>query len=274
LAGLTACAPVEIKQALEQQKPKVSIAGQRLTRLDFERVNLAFNIQVDNPNPVGIQLAGLDYDLKLAGHSFVSGRQNKQMQLAAAGPSHFDLPLSMSFSEIYQGVAKIKGRDQVPYELTTGLMIDVPLLGKLRYPVTTKGTLPLPKLPKVSLKSLSLERLTFSGATLALKVAVNNPNAFGIDLDKLRYDFKVNGKRWISGNRRSLGKIQKRQSNVITLPISLNFLELGSGLYSLLNSGNALNYNLRGRLDATSSHQLIGSFDMPINTSGRISLSQ
>lgn len=274
LATLSACTPVEIKQALEQQRPTVSVVDQRLTRLDFERVNMAFGIQVNNPNPIAISLAALDYDLKLAGHSFASGQQNKQMQLAAAGPSRFELPLSMSFQEIYQGLTELKGKSEVPYELTTGLAIDVPLLGKLRYPVTTSGTLPLPKLPKVSLQKLSLEKLSFSGATLALNVVVDNPNAFNVGLDKLRYDFTVNGKRWLSGQRSSLGNIANNQSNVITLPITLNFFEMGSGLYGLLNSGEALDYSLSGRLDASSSHPLIGRFDMPIDTSGRISLAR
>lgn len=272
LLVIGACAPDNIKQALDNQKPKVSVAGQRLTHLDFEGVNLAFDIQVDNPNPIGISLAGLDYDLKLAGHSFASGNEDKQMQLKAAGKSTIELPLSMSFKEIYDGMAELKGKDEVPYVLTTGLMIDVPLLGKLRYPVKTKGILPLPKLPKISLKNLSLEKLNLSGATLALKLGVDNPNAFGLSLDKLQYDFKVNGKRWLTGNRSALGKIGKNQGNEITLPITLNFMEMGSGLYSLLSSGKELDYNLSGKLDATGDNKLIGRFNMPIDTSGRVKL--
>ncbi len=274
LFTLTACAPGNIKQALDDSRPKVSVADQRLTHLDFQRVNLAFDIQVDNPNPIGIQLAGLDYDLKLAGQSFATGNQGKQMQLKASGSSKFELPLSMSFQEIYQGISKLKGKDEVPYELSTGLMIDVPLLGKLRYPVTTSGTLPLPKLPKVSLKTLTLESLSFSGANLALKLQVDNPNGFGVALDRLQYDFTVNGKRWLNGARSSLGNIAQNKSNEITLPITLNFMEMGSGLYSLLKSDQKLNYSLDGKLDATGGHPLIGSFKMPISHSGQVKLAR
>lgn len=274
LMGLAACDPGNIKQALDNQKPTVTVVDQRLTHLDFERVNLAFGIQVDNPNPVKIQLAGLDYDLQLADHSFVSGKQTKQMKLAASGRSHFELPLSMSFKEIYEGLGELKGKDEIPYVLTTGLMIDVPLLGKLRYPVKTEGTLPLPKLPKVSLKDLTLEKLSFSGATLALNLQVENPNAFGLSLDTLQYNFNVNGKRWLSGERSSLGNINKGGANTITLPISLNFMEMGSGLYGLLQGGEDLNYNLSGKLDATGDHTLIGAFDMPINSSGSFKLTR
>jgi LEA14-like dessication related protein len=274
LLGLSACAPIDIKEALEQQRPTVSVTDQRLTRLDFERANLAFGIQVDNPNPVALSLAGLDYDLKLDGHSFASGQQTKQMQLAAAGASRFELPLSLAFKEIYQGLANLKDKDEVPYELTTGLMIDVPLLGKLRYPVTVQGVLPLPRLPEISVKSLTMERLSFSGATLNLNLEVNNPNAFGLALNNLNYDFVVNGKRWLNGSRPNLGTVIQNQKNLITLPISLNFMEMGSSLYGLLKGGTDLDYSLSGKLDAHSNQKLIGNFAMPFDSSGRITLAQ
>lgn len=274
LFGLSACAPIDIKEALQSQAPTVTVADQRLTRLDFERVNLAFGIQVDNPNPVALNLAGLDYELKLDGHSFASGQQSKQMNLAAAGASRFDLPLSMSFKEIYQGIANLKDKDEIPYELTTGLTIDVPLLGKLRYPVTAQGVLPLPRLPTIAVKDLTLQKLNFSGATLSLNLEVDNPNAFSVALDNLNYDFVVNGKRWLNGNKPSLGTVNQNQKNIITLPVTLNFMEMGSSLYGLLKGGTDLNYRLSGKLDASSSQQLIGNFDMPFDNSGRISLAQ
>ena len=274
LLNLSACAPVDIRESLANQKPTVSVADQRLTRLDFERVNMAFGIQVDNPNPIALTLAGLDYDLKLADHSFVSGKQGKQMKLAASGPSRFELPLSMAFKEVYAGIKQLEGKNQIPYELTTGLMIDVPLLGKLRYPVTTKGVLPLPRLPKISLKTLSLTKLNYSGATLALSLEVDNPNAFSVGLDRLNYDFTVNGKRWLSGNSNALGNVAQQQQSVITLPITLNFMEMGSSLYGLLKGGQDLNYSLNGKLDASSDHSLIGNFDMPFADSGKIRLAR
>ncbi len=272
LLGLTACAPDNIREAVENQKPRVSVTQARLTGLNFDQVDMLFTIQVDNPNPVGIKLAALDYDLQLADHSFASGTQKKGMKLQAAGRSDIELPLSLGFKEIYQGLGNLAEHDEIPYQLTTGLSIDVPLLGKLRYPVTTKGKLPLPKLPKISLQSLSLDQLSLSGATLALNLAVENPNGFNIALDKLAYDFKVNGKSWLNGNRSSLGTITQQQKNQITLPINLNFLEMGSSLYTLLGSHQELDYSLSGKLNASSDLPLLRNFDMPISSSGKVKL--
>lgn len=274
LLGLTGCTELDVREALEHQKPKVSVADQRFTRLDFERVNMAFGIKVDNPNPVSIELGGLDYDLKLAGQNFASGKQKKTLRMGASGASRFELPLSLSYQEIFITLKSLKGKDTIPYELTTGLMIDVPLLGRLRYPVSTRGELPIPRLPKISLKSLRLDKLNFSYATILLTLEVDNPNAFGLALNRLDYDFKVNGKRWIKGNRANAGQLEEKGKSDITLPLTLNFMELGSSLYGLLDSGKPLNYSLSGKLNATSDNQLIGNFNMPFNRNGKVALSQ
>lgn len=271
--GLAACTPM-VKQAFDNQRPQVSVADQRITGLDFERVTLAFGIKVDNPNPIGIDLEGLDYDLKLDGRSFLTGKQDKQMQIAASGASRIELPLSMSFKEIQRGLSGLKGKDEVAYELTTGLMIKVPLLGTFRYPVVSQGVLPVPQLPRISLQSLKLENVGFTGATLSLKLLVDNPNNFSVALNSLNYDLKVNGKHWASGNSKTLGNIVEKQKSTISLPLTVSLMDLGAGVSTLLKGGEELNYAVAGRLNGSSSHKLIGNFDMPIENSGRVRITQ
>ncbi len=263
-----------VKQVFENQKPQVSVVDQRLTGLDFEKVSIAFGIQVDNPNPIGIDLQGLDYDFKLDGHSFVKGKQDKQINIVASGASRIELPLSMAFKEIEQGLSGLKGKDHVPYELTTGLLIRVPLLGTVRYPVVSQGVLPVPQLPKISLQGIKLENLGFTGATLALSVLIDNPNNFSVALNALNYDLTINGKRWARGNSQTLGNIKEKQESLISIPVTISLMDLGSGFSNLLKSGVDLNYNLVGKLNASTSNKLIGNFDMPFDNSGRVKLAQ
>jgi len=271
--GLAACTPM-MKQTLDNQKPKVSVVEQRITGLDFEKVSIAFGIKVDNPNPISIDVQGLDYDLKLDGHSFVSGKQDKQMQIAASGASQVELPLTMTFKEIEQGLSGLKGKDQVPYELNTGLLIKVPLLGTVRYDVVSKGMLPVPQLPRLSLQGLKIEKVSFTSATFVLNLQVDNPNNFSVALNALNYDLKINGKHWASGNSQTLGNIKEKQKSVISLPVTVSLLDIGSGFAELLKGGVDLNYAIVGKLNASTTHKLIGNFEMPVENSGRVKLSQ
>lgn len=271
--GLAACTPM-VKQALDNQRPQVSVVDQHITGLDFERVSIAFGLKVDNPNPIGITLEGLDYDLKLDGHSFLTGKQDKQMQIAASGASRIELPLSMTFKEIKEGLSGLKGKDEVPYELTTGLLIKVPLLGTYRYPVVSQGVMPVPQLPAVSLQNLKVQNLSFTGATLALQLLVDNPNNFSVALNTLDYGLKINGKQWASGHSQTLGNIKEKQKSVISLPVTVSLMDLGAGFSNLLKGGEELNYEIVGKLSASTSNKLIGNFDMPLETNGRVKVMQ
>jgi hypothetical protein len=61
---------------------------------------------------------------------------------------------------------------------------------------------------------------------------------------------------------------------VISLPLSVNLMDLGDGFSSLLKSGADLDYAIVGKLNASTSNKLIGNFDMPLETSGRVKLAQ
>lgn len=269
---LNGCSELAFKQAMENQKPKVSVAGVTLDSLDFERVGLAVKLKVDNPNPVGIDLAGVDYDFILADHSFVKGKTRDGLRIDANQASHVTFPVSLTFDEVYRTLQSLTDRDEVPYRIKTGLTLKVPLIGTYRHPVTVNGSLPLPKRPDIALADFSLDRLSLSGADMILKVAVDNPNDFALDLDKIDYALSVDGQRWVSGSKQGIGHIAKKGKGTIELPVTISFSELGMGVYRALTEKEPLNYSLTGDLNATSSNQLIGQFVLPYQRQGQLAL--
>ncbi|MDQ7016346.1 MAG: LEA type 2 family protein, partial [Gammaproteobacteria bacterium] len=97
---------------------------------------------------------------------------------------------------------------------------------------------------------------------------------FSLALDKLDYTLKVNGAQWFKGVQNNVGNIKANGKSVINLPLSLNFMDLGSGLFSVLSGGKALNYDIQGTMGATSDNALIGAFQLPINQQGSVNLSR
>ena len=55
------------------RKPQLRIASTELQALSFSGVTLVFNVEIRNPNPIGISLAGFDYQLQIEEDPFVSG---------------------------------------------------------------------------------------------------------------------------------------------------------------------------------------------------------
>ena len=269
---LPGCASLEkVSQALEGQKPTASVQGLKLTGLDSSGVDLSFDVKVDNPNPVAISLAGLDYDLKLLGSSFLQGKQTKGVKLAANGSSQVEVPLRLGFQQLLDSYRQLRGAKQVGYQLDLGLGFEVPLLGQVRVPVSYQGEFPIPELPSVSLRSLDIQQLSLSGAKLMMQLEVDNPNAFTLLLERLDYGLKLNGYDVGGGIVKQEVRVAEEGRGSVSLPLFIDFNQAGMGLYQAL-LGQGIRYDLSGSLDASSSNPLLEAFRVPLDRQGSINL--
>ncbi|MET0122083.1 MAG: LEA type 2 family protein [Candidatus Thiodiazotropha sp. 6PLUC9] len=267
------CSTLEqAEQIITGQQPTAEVKGVKLSGLDIDGIDLIFDLQVDNPNPVKIALDRLDYDLKLSNHSFLKGEQGMGVSLAANGPSQVKLPVRMEFEQLLQQYGQLLKQDEVPYEIDLGLGLDVPLLGRIRLPVNYQGRMPIPKIPDVKVSDVDVERLTLQKADLMVELEVANPNRFAVILDKLDYQLKLNGIDVGGGVLSQSMKIDQRGKGRIKIPLSLDLMQAGRGLYGAFIGGSGLSYELGGSLDASGDTPLLGEFQIPLDKQGKVDL--
>ncbi|MCU7917813.1 MAG: LEA type 2 family protein [Candidatus Thiodiazotropha sp. (ex Epidulcina cf. delphinae)] len=260
------------EQVMEGQKPTAQVEGVKVTGLDFEGVDLAFDLKVDNPNPFSINLAGLDYDLKLLDSSLVRGEQPMGLSLAASGNSQVKVPLRLGFQQLMSTYQQLKRVDRASYRLDLGLGFDIPVLGRVRIPVNYAGDFPLPKMPDIKVRSLDVRQLTMNGAKLLLQLEVDNPNSFSLLLERLNYNLKLNGFALGKGLLNQPLDIKRNGSGVMNLPLSLDFMQAGMGLYSALLSKSGIEYELNGSMDASASDPALSTFQIPLDKQGQVKL--
>jgi LEA14-like dessication related protein len=238
-----------------------------MTSLSFNKVDLLFNIDINNPNSAGINLSGFDYNLKLEDKSFINGEQDGGLAIKPNGSEIIKLPLSLNYVDIFNTFSEIKNLDSVKYNLQSGLTFSMPVLGNIRIPVSKTGSIPNLKLPSISLKNLQMENLKFTGADLILKIKLDNPNVISFLLKNLDYQLSVAGTQWIKGSTSKTMSVNAKDESIIDVPISLNFLNMGQSLYQILQGDQTLNYNLNGNAKLGSSLTILGDFDIPFNQS-------
>ncbi|MCG7975324.1 MAG: LEA type 2 family protein [Candidatus Thiodiazotropha taylori] len=264
----------QAEQLMNGIQPTGEVKGVKLSGLDLRGIDLLFDVEVDNPNPVAISLDGLDYDLKLLNRSFLKGQQSMGMSLAADGKSQVKLPVRMEFERLLQHYSELSNRDDVPYQLDLGLGIDVPPLGRVRLPMSYQGRLPVPKLPDVRVSRIDVQRLSLQAIDLMLELEVENPNRFALMLQRLDYQFKLNGIDVGQGAAAQSLNIDKQGKGRVRLPLSLDLQKAGGGLYSALMGGRGLSYELSGMLDATGDTPLIGDIKIPLDRQGNFNLNR
>jgi LEA14-like dessication related protein len=247
---ISGCATLnQLLEKMDVKKPVVRVNQVNLTALSFEDATLRFRLEIQNPNNIGVTLDGFDYRLDIDQHAFLNGDQTEKTEIAAGKSSFVDVPVTVNFTQLFDTIKDLVSRNEVAYQTEFGLKFNLPVLGMTRIPVSHAGTLPLPKLPDISLSSLKVSKMGLTGADLLLVLKIDNPNIFGFDLTNLDYNLSVDGNRWAQGRAAKIGEISAGNQSVLNLPIALNFIELGRSVYNLINSGHNLNYHLTGKLD-------------------------
>ena len=263
-----------VRELARTQTPSVAVANARIAGLSFETIDLAVDLKVSNPNPFSIPLAGLDYEVSLAGHSVFTGDRPQSVSVPGQGERIVSLPISLRFEELYAAVAALGGRDEAPYGVACGLTFNVHVLGPTRVPVNHTGTLPLVRLPKVALRGLRVKSLSVTGAAMDIVLGVDNPNAFDLSMQRIDYDLAINGSRWASGRSEQTAGITRKQKGEVRIPVNLDFLRIGSGIYELISDSSPVSYTLAGALEMGTSLPLLRNSTLPLNESGTIRLSR
>lgn len=269
LASLLAgCAALE--QELARRQPTAAVESMRLAGLGFDAAEVVLDVRIDNPNPVAIELDGFDYELRLAGRSLLSGERRRRVTVPADGSGRIEVPLRLVYEEVYAAARDLGGRDTVDYAVDLALRVDVPALGRREIGVTASGRLPLPRPPRVEVRSLRLDALDGEGARVVLDLGVDNPNAFGLTLAELRYTLHVDNRRWASGSMDRSAAVPAHGTGRLSLPLELDFAAIGGEAWQVLTGSGAIDYTLEGRLKGIAGHALLGKFDVPFSRSGRL----
>ena len=261
-----------LKEIASVQKPIVSLSNYPITGLSLSEVEVTFDIKVDNPNPLSIDVDSYSYNFDVEGNSFLSGTQRTETNIPASSAEIIQLPVSITFSELYQSVKTVLDQDEVNYTLGADVNVTLPLLGAVNIPVEQLGTFPVVKLPSLSLGGLKVKNLSFTKADFELELNIDNPNNFGISMNEFDYALAINGLTSLNGELSEQLNVAKKSSSSFKIPISVNLAELGLGVYRSIVNGEDFNYSLNGTANVGSDLAIFKNSSFNFDKSGVVNI--
>jgi len=260
-----------LRDAVEAiHRPEVRIDDTELEALSFSGLTLRFDMEIRNPNPIGISLSGFDYELLIEGTSFVSGEVDEKIDIAARDRSIVPLPVELGFEEVVRTIRELEDREEAAYQLTSGFSFDLPVLGRVRIPVSTEGSVPILRVPGLEVRSLRLNSISLSGASLDLELELRNRNNFKIFIESLEYRFRVDGRDWASGMRQERVRIGENDAVGLTIPVELDFAAVGLSVYQMILGAEALQYTLEANVDVGTSLRVLKKASLPFKVAGQL----
>ena len=265
---MVSCA--SIQDLAKVQKPQVEISNLRLEKLDLNQLDFILELKVQNPNAVGLSLSKLDYDFFVEGNSLVKGTQAKGVQLTANSTNTVEIPVTINPANLWETVQKVAKQDRFSFTLASLATFVVPVLGDVQLPLKKTGELPVLHVPDVKIIGLKRKTLSFTRAEMELSLQVQNSNAFSLLLNQFTYNFQVNNRSWAVGRNTKPQTMSSKKANTIQIPITLNFLEIGTAAYQMLTSKAPLNYSFNGQFDFGSPEPFLKSLKLPVDFSGSL----
>ncbi len=266
---LSGCASLEkLLGAADVREPEVSLAGTQLSALSFDGAELTMLINVDNPNALPIKLAGFDYALNIDGKPFTQGEQHSGINIDARSSNQVEVPIAFKFTELVNLFKGEGNRDSLPFNIDSKIRVDLPVLGTRTIPASYSNAIPIPSVPSMQVSDVAIDSLSLTGAALTVVMAMDNPNAFGIDLTRLDYNLLVNGKSWAAIKTANVVTLPEKGHAQMSIPVSLSFSDMGMALYQALTQSKAMEYQLNGDMTLDTTLPLLKNIELPLKQAG------
>lgn len=254
------------------QEPQLSVTDVEVVDFNFTDMEMAFDVTVDNPNALAVQMLSYDYNLDIREHTLVSGQQDRETSIEASGESTIRIPVRLNYEDVYNTVQGLSAGEETPYAFSSTFAFDLPGLGRTEIPVNRKGEIPVLRLPSVSIGSLQVDQLNLSGADLTLRLDFDNPNRIGFDIGEFDYSLDIDGSRWAEGTALEGVSLGGNEVSQLEIPIRLNFAEMGMSAYRILTGSEEVEYDLNGSFSLGADHPLLGQTEFEMNREGRVSV--
>lgn len=245
-----------IGELSDVREPAVQFREMSVSNITFDSITLLFDFDVSNPNRFEVSAEGYEYDFSINNRSFISGSMNEPFMIEKESASIIQVPVTLSYQEVYRTFSSVLNQDQIAYELSTEVDFDLPVLGMQSVPVRTSGEIPVPKPPRVEFGDFTINQVSLSGAEAEVTFRVSNPNVFALSLLSASYNLRVNGREWLDTTLNELIRVESGQSREVRIPVRLNSAQLGSALVDLMGGNSSFNYELSGT--ASVSADLVG----------------
>ncbi|NQY99813.1 MAG: LEA type 2 family protein [Bdellovibrionales bacterium] len=99
--SISACA---VLQMASFEKPKVKLHGIELQKIDFQNVDLVFEVEVQNPNDFKLSMKGLNYVVEMNGDKVATQDLNTPVEVGAQQSSIVKLPLKLDYAQIFGSI--------------------------------------------------------------------------------------------------------------------------------------------------------------------------
>jgi LEA14-like dessication related protein len=254
------------------QLPRFSMPSMKIDKLDFTKAELLITFNVENPNTFELPALQMAYDYLVNRNSFIKSSIETGAVLAAGAVTPVVIRLAVNYANLYQSFQALRNSSEAPSLLALAGAIAIPAFADETLNLEIPGSLPLPKLPSLSFKGISVTNLSLTKIDFALNWEIENNNNFALNVKDFSFNFAVNNSQWVNGRVPGSPQIAANRKITIPLAFSISTLSMVRDITEIITRGTEVAYTCNGNVNMGAALQGLDDFAIPYNFSGRTKL--
>ena len=174
------------------EKPEVQNVRPRISGVDFQGLDMAFDVDVNNHYPLPIKTPRFRYGIDIEGSRFFDSEATSKLNLPAKGVGTVTLPVRLSYVDMLRTYRSLADASEAAYTLRGALIM--PVLGRsFEVPVSHSGAVPILRAPTFSNIDVNIANISLLKTKISANASMKNPNAFALGIKNLGYALKLGG---------------------------------------------------------------------------------
>lgn len=254
---------------LSLQQPTVKAGAVHVTALDFQKADLVVDLDITNPNPSTLVIAGYTYDLQVESQPFLNGSSEREFELKPRDVTQVRVPVSVKFADLLDKVAALKGKADAGYVLNVSLAVKTPV-AEIPLAFRKEGRVPVLSAPQVRLRAVRAGPMSLEGVSLEALVEVSDPGP-SVTLSGFSYALSLNGVQLATGSDDKPQPSPSGGAHLVRIPIPVDQAQARVILGALLVGAEKPTFTISGKVSFSSPYGIIA---LPFTHTDKIKLSR
>jgi LEA14-like dessication related protein len=249
--------------------PVVRLVFDRIEAEDQNHLFLWFNLEAENPRGEGVTFSFANWKAVFNG----SARNTGVGFFADGGTLRSGERRIVPVRVAVDGEGLIaearKNNGDCESLLSVDLVFSCPSDGENTVAVEASAVFPLIREPLFNILAIKVKKAELINTRFNVKVRLDNPNIFPVELSSFSYELYGGGRFWADGDEKGLVVIPQGESAVTDLNLTMNFIDMRRSLLDQVIAGKEVDYRFSGEAVVNTGIAYLPNFRWKFDQSGR-----
>lgn len=219
---------------------KMELKEKRIRDFNLDGLTLVFYVNIMNSSSKAYFLSGYDYRFIVDQRDYLQLQTGLEegLRIEAREDTLVAFPIKITYKNLFRTIPEMENELHATCNLVGWARFTDGRREKGKLALAFTGDFPIFWRPEPELVQLRVNTLTVGGAELDFVVKFKNKNRFDLMVDRISYTLTLAGYEIEQGNISGDKNINKQGEKIFSLPLLLNFFDVGKEVYDVLDKSS------------------------------------